>query len=160
MKTLALSLLAAVAFATVAHADGVYDNTQTPVANSTYGSSVGQSFVTGNTALSLNAVAFAQLNIDNVAYSYTTGETMSLYANNPADDTPVTTLSLASFTLASIGGGVTEADVTATTILSANTRYWLVLNAPVATGTVYWSFTNVAQYTATTLYGVDLPATN
>lgn len=159
MKTLALSLLAAVVCATSARADAVYDNiTTNGVAGITSGSSIGQSFVTGGTALSLNAFLFVQTS-NGSDYSFTPGETVSLYGNDPVNNTPVA-VALASFTLFQNGQNVTEADTNATTILTASTRYWLVLNAPTAADTVRWAYYNSAGYAANSLYGVSLPEAN
>lgn len=166
-KSFVLSLLAAAVFATAARADVVYDNVTT---NAVYflssGTSVGQSFVTGGTPLRFADFLFPQLtgSAPNFADGFTAGETMNLYANNPATNTPVTTLSLANFTLQNTPSGSrigqTTATPTTTTILTANTRYWLVLAAPNAASTVNWNAPNPATYQATSALGVTLPATN
>lgn len=169
-KSFALCLLAVAAFAPAAQATVVYDNVTT---NAVYGysggttyTSVGQSFVTGSTPLNFTDFLFPQLtgSSGNYTNAYTTGETMNLYANDPATNAPVTTLSLASFTLTNIATGSAQGQTTATptttTLLAANTRYWLVLAAPNATSTVYWNYPNATGYTANSALGVTLPATN
>lgn len=172
-KSFVLSLLATAVFATAARADVVYDNvTVNPVYGTSGGTSVGQSFVTGGTPLRFADFLFPQL--DGTAATgyfnnYTAGETVNLYANNPLDNTPVTTLSLATFTLQNVATGSAQGQTTATptlpTILAANTRYWLVLAAPNATSRVVWDFAdydtaNPGYYKFNSALGVTLPLMN
>lgn len=170
-KAFFLSLLAAAACATAARADqtvysNVFENQAIPYSA---GSSVGQSFVTGGSPLSLTEVLFAQVGgVDasgNSIDAYTPGETFSLYANNPDNTPALTPVALATFTLTDSPSGpftgLTDAVPNAPTILTANTRYWLVLQAPPA-GTVYWDFVNPdpSIYAFTASAGVTLPEAN
>ena len=169
LKTFVLTLATAAVCAT-ASADVVYDNlTPNPLFGLTSGSSVGQSFTTGGSLLALSSVVFSQT-LGTMTNGYTPGETFSLYSDSmgPAGDAPgivLTTFNLSNSTTANAGNFfLTTATPLLPAILTPNTRYWLVLNAPVG-GEVNWNYAdydtaNPTYYKFNAASGVTLPATN
>lgn len=150
-KTLAFSVLALAASAT-SRATVVVDNlTTNGAAYATTGNSIGQSFTTSTTPVSLVDVVFPQMAGSQAAgytYGYVAGETFSLYGNaigNSPDFSSVLgtfTLTASTVTAGNPGFAQTTADTTSPISLAANSRYWLVLSSGGAT-TTYWSAPDV-----------------
>ncbi len=167
-KTFIFTLFALATCAT-AQATRVIDNVSSAsLTGYTAGSSVGVSFVTGSTAVSVDDVVFPQIYqatpdaSSPKVNSFSGTETFSLYTNNPATNSPLVASPI-TFTLdnntalasGAAGFGQTTAIPSAAMVLTPLTRYWLVLTD---VSTVYWDYTSSSAYNSA--LGVTLPTTN
>ena len=167
IKTFAFSILSLAACVSAQAASRVLDNVSVDALNgATVGSTIGVSFVTGSTAMTVTDVVFPQIYQATPSSAqvntFSTSETFSLYTNNPANNTPLALFPV-SFALdndttlvsGNPGYGQTQALPSASMLLAPNTRYWLELSGA---STVYWDYTNSTTYASA--LGVTLPTTN
>ncbi len=183
IKNFVLSLFVVAACAT-ARGQAAYDNLSVnPIYGLSTGTSVGESFITGGSLLTLNNVVFPQIagTPGNLVDGYTAGETFGLYFNSTvtaADGTvhagPGLAVPGAIFTLSHyqyptsnvlFQSGLTTASTVAPVVLTAGTRYWLVLSSPSGSTVVNWNYANYDTanpdyYKFTSTGGVGLPATD
>lgn len=147
-----VSLFLAATLATSAQADvviGNLSNTRSP--NEDTSKSMGQSFVNGTTAMTLDSVKIMQWHTP----TFNANEVLTLHARN-GDGT--LGAQLASFGTGAwdFDSGITTFTPTASFNLAANTGYWLVLDS--TTASVGWTYTSNAAFT--TSNGATIPTTN